>query len=215
MADQLTPPARRWAALVAAVAWTGLAVQFDASFGRVGSVAVTLWTLLRFFTILANLSSAILFTGIVLGRRACARSFVTGGAMVMMLLVGITYAALLRGLIVLSGGAKLADVLLHTVTPILVPLFWLLFTPKGRLRWRDPLLWAALPLAYLPYALMRGVADGVYAYPFIDLTRIGVARVALNALGIAIGFEVVSFALVGFDHWLGRRTPLAGAATRA
>ena len=215
MAQALTLPVRSSAALVAAVAWVGLAVQFDASFGRAGSVALTIWTMLRFFTVLANLFSAVLFTGMALGKRAWARPFVVGGAMVTMLLVGIIYAGLLRGLIALSGGAKLADFLLHTVTPILVPLFWLLFTPKGRLRWRDPFLWAAFPLAYLPYALARGVTDGVYAYPFINVTRLGGMRVAFNAVAIAIGFVIVSFALIGFDHLLGRRSPLAGPAPPA
>jgi hypothetical protein len=171
--------------------------------------------MLRFFTILANLLCAILFAGVALGNGAWARPFVTGGATVTMLRVGIVYAVLLRGLIALSGGAKLADFLLHTVTPILVSLFWLLFASKGRLRWQYPWLWAVLPLAYLPYALARGAVDGVYAYPFINVARLGGMQVALNALAIAFGFVVASCALVGFDHLLGRRSPLAGPSTPA
>jgi hypothetical protein len=36
------------------------------------------------------------------------------------MLVGIVYWLLLRGLLELSGGALMADALLHTVVPILV-----------------------------------------------------------------------------------------------
>jgi len=195
----------RWsAAIIAAVGWLGLAVQFEASFLRVGSVAGTAWGMLRFFTIIANLSSAILFTGVAWRPTAFLRPFAVGGAAACMLLVGITYAILLRGLIPLSGGAKLADFLLHTATPILVPLFWLLFVPRGRLRWRDPSLWAILPLLYLPYALVRGMAEGHYAYPFIDLARIGWTAVALNAMGLAIAFLSVGLAMVALDRRLVR-----------
>ena len=202
------PPSSRarWAAaLVAASAWIGIAVQFDASLRTVGSIAGTAWTMALFFTVIANLATAILFTGIAWGKESYAQPVVTGGATVIMLLVGITYALLLRGLIELSGGAKLADFLLHSVTPVLVPLFWLAFAPKGLLRWRDPWLWAAAPLLYLPYALARGAIGGRYAYPFIDVARIGGAQVALNALGLAVAFVGASFALVALDHELGRR----------
>ncbi|MBW8745849.1 MAG: Pr6Pr family membrane protein [Sphingomonas sp.] len=204
MPETLSPPARWLAAIIAAVAWLGLAVQFEASFLRVGSVVGTAWAMLRFFTIIANLCSAILFTGIAWRPASFARPFAIAGATAIMLLVGITYAMLLRGLVELSGGAKLADFLLHTATPILVPLFWLLFVPKGRLRWRDPSLWAILPLLYLPYALVRGTAEGHYVYPFIDLARIGGMRVALNALGLLAAFLSVGLAMVAIDRRLER-----------
>jgi len=204
MAETLSQPARWSAASIAAVAWLGLAVQFETSFLRVGSVAGTVWVMLRFFTVIANLCSAILFTGVAWRPGSFAKPFAIAGAAAFMLLVGITYAMMLRGLIELSGGAKLADFLLHTVTPIMVPLFWLLFVPKGRLRWRDPLLWAILPLLYLPYALARGMAEGSYAYPFIDLARIGWRLVAFNALGLLAAFVSVGLVMVALDRRLVR-----------
>ena len=97
------------------------------------------------------------------------------------LLVGIVYGLLLNGLLELSGGALLADTLLHKVTPVLAPLWWIAFAPRGQLSWRDPWGWALFPALYLPYALARGVAEGRYAYPFINVAKFGIGQVLVNA----------------------------------
>jgi hypothetical protein len=212
MTPHRLPRAVRYcAALIAGAAWLGIAVQFAASFAKLGSVAASIWSMLRFFTILSNLCVAILFSRIAAGHATANRSFLTGGAAVMMLLVGIVYALLLRGLVLQNGLELFADFLLHTVTPILVPLFWLGFAAKGALRWRDPWAWAAIPLLYLCYALVRGSIGGAYPYPFLDVTRLGWARMALNAFGIAVAFVGASFLLVAFDRWLARRAQRPGA----
>lgn len=193
------------AALIAAAAWLGIAVQFQASLHKLGSVALAVWAMLRFFTILSNLLVAILFTGIAIDRGRYRSPFLIGGAAILMLLVGLVYALLLRGLIELSGGARLADILLHMVTPVLVPLYWLGFVPKGRLRWRDPWLWAVVPLLYLFYALLRGAVAGIYPYPFIDVARIGWAQTLTNAVAIGIAFVGAGFPLVILDRLLVRK----------
>ncbi|MDO7834386.1 Pr6Pr family membrane protein [Sphingobium sp. HBC34] len=186
------------AAIVALVALCGLAIQFDATFRQNGSVAGTLWILLRFFTVLTNMAVALTFAAIALGRKVTPRRI--GGVLLAILLVGIIYGLLLRGLLSLSGGALLADTLLHKVTPLLAPLWWIAFARKGRLGWRDPWIWAVFPAAYLPYALLRGLAEGKYAYPFIDVAALGIGRVALNAALIAAGFVAAGHALVWIDR---------------
>ena len=125
------------------------------------------------------------------------------------MLVGIVYNLLLRGLLELSGGAKLADHLLHEVVPLLVPLFWLFLAPKGRLTGRDAVWWAAHPLAYLIYALVRGAVDGKYPYPFLNVAKLGGLQVAINCLLIGIGFLVASYGFVWLDRRLAARPLLA------
>lgn len=197
---------RMVAALVALIAWIGLAVQFKASFEQQTSVVVTLWIMFRYFTIVANFLAAVLFTRIALSRNKIGSASLLGGFTLAMLLVGIIYWLLLRGMIELSGGAKLADLLLHSVTPVLVPLYWLIFAQKGRLRARDPLLWLILPAAYLAYALARGAMEGIYAYPFIDVARIGWLQTATTAIMIASGFLAAGYALVWLDHQMAGRS---------
>lgn len=195
--------ARLAAAFIALVAWTGLAVQFNATYAAGYSISETLWILVRFFTILTNLAVAAAMTAIALG--ATLRPSLLGGLALAIVLVGIVYMTLLRGLLELSGGALLADTLLHKVTPLLVPAWWLAFAPKGCLGWLDPWLWAVFPAAYLPYAIWRGSIDGNYAYPFLNIAELGAPSVALNAVAIAAGFLAAGYAVVAFDRRLGRR----------
>lgn len=199
------PSGRRVAAaLVALVGWIGIGVQLDASTALAGSVPGAIWTMLLFFTIIANLLAAIVMTGIALDRRALMAPVMIGGVTIAILLVGVVYALLLRGLLELSGGARLADILLHSVTPVLVPLYWLLLAPKGGLTWRAPFLWACLPLAYFGYALVRGGLEGRYPYPFMNVAKIGWTATLTNATAMAAGFLLVGFVLVWFDRRLAR-----------
>lgn len=189
------------AALVALVAWTGIAVQFQATHAGDYSAAESLWILVRYFTILTNFIVALVMTVVALGRRQ--PPSVVGGVVVAIVLVGIVYMTLLRGLLELSGGALLADTILHYVTPLLVPTWWLLFASKGRLRWHDPAIWTLYPLAYFCYALARGAVEGKYAYPFLDIASLGWPTVAWNGVIIAAGFLVAGGGLVALDRRLG------------
>ena len=203
----MTASARTAAALPAVITWAGLTVQFHATFALQGSVGSTLTALLWYFTITTNLLVAVVFTGIAIGRESFARPSLLGATTLYILLVGVIYGLLLHGIQELSGGSALANVLLHMVTPILVPLFWLIFTPKGKLNQRDPLMWAIYPLAYLVYALLRGEFTGRYPYPFLNVNELGWNRTMLHALLIAAAFLAASWLFVWFDLLIARRVP--------
>ena len=197
------PPAL--ALVVALSAIFGLAVQFTATFAQTGSVGASLWILLRYFTIIANLLVALVFVGAAMRRPPFGTPSVLGGITLIILLVAVVYQILLRGTLQQNGTEKLADLFLHSVTPLLVLLAWAFYAPKGGLRTRDPLAWAAIPILYLGYALLRGARDGLYPYPFLDVGRIGWAQTGINAVVIAIGFLGIGFVMVWFDRRLGRR----------
>jgi hypothetical protein len=198
----LSLTARVFALPVALAAWAGLAVQLQASIGLTGSAGEALWAMLRYFTVITNLLIALLFSMISLRGRAS--PFAAGGATLAILLVGIVFALLLNGLLELSGGALLADFLMHRATPVLAPVWWLAFMPKGGLRRRDPFVWMLYPLAYFAYALVRAAIDGRYPYPFMDAGRIGSLQTGLNALEIAAGFLLAGLLLVWLDRRLAR-----------
>jgi len=187
------------AAIVALICWAGLAIQFSATYANQHDVVSTLWILVRFFTVLTNLALAIIMTWVAIGRRVS--PFLLGGITLAILLVGVVYMTLLRGLIELSGGALLADTLLHKVSPVAMALWWLFFAPRAKLKRSDPIWWAAYPLAYFIYALVRGHYEGKYPYPFMNLDRLGPVQIAINAGGIAMAFIIAGFALVWIDSW--------------
>jgi hypothetical protein len=198
--------ARIAAASIAAIAWIGLIVQFFAVYQENSSTPLTLWILFAFFTITTNLLVAAVFTAIAAGRTALRSDGIVAGTMLSILLVGVIYALLLHGRGELSGHSAVANALLHMVTPIGVPLFWIAFTPKGNLTRRHPLLWAIYPLAYLAYALVRGAATSNYAYPFLNVPTLGWAQTAINALCIAIAFMLSGYAIVWIDNRIGSRS---------
>ena len=99
----------------------------------------------------------------------------------------------------------LANMILHQVVPVLMALFWLILAPKGRLKRIDPLLWASFPLIYVVYAIPRGMAEGRYAYPFLDVAKLGWGQVVVTCAAIAVCFLVAGQILVWFDRMLARR----------
>jgi hypothetical protein len=196
--------ARVAAAIVALIAWTGLGVQLAATTGQTGSAPEALWVILRYFTIIANLVAAGIFSAVALGSHKAASPFAIGGIMSALLLTGIVHFLLLRGLVGHGAHSTLADVLLHKVMPVATALYWLAFAAKGCLRGKDPWLWALLPIGYLGYALLRAALDGKYPYPFIDAAELGWITVARNALAMAAGFLIAGWGLVRLDARLGR-----------
>ena len=190
---------RAAAALVAIICWAGLAIQFSATYGSQHHVLATLWVLARFFTVISNLAVAVAMTTVALGRRVS--PFVLVGLTLAILLVGIVYRTLLAGLHALSGPALVANYLLHDVSPLAMTAYWLLFVPRGALKWSAPWWWSLFPLVYFVYVLSRGQLDHHYPYPFIDVGKIGWLQVALYAGGIALAFILAGFLLVWIDGW--------------
>jgi hypothetical protein len=196
---------RIFAGVIAVAAWWGLIVQFRLSYSDRGSAWLASWFMVAYFTIITNVLVAVVFSCLAIGCGGLRADWIVAGTMLSIVLVGAVYFLLLRGTLVLSGGSELVDKLLHYATPLLVPVFWILFAHKGGLTWRDPLVWGIYPLAYLVYGLARGLATGQFAYPFLDIGALGWARTTLNALLIAVAFLVCGFGLVWVDQWVGRR----------
>jgi hypothetical protein len=207
MDDRFSAYARSCAGLIAIMALTGLIVQFGASTASLGSAEAAAWHLLQFFTILTNTGVAVTFTGVALARSAFGSPGFIGGMTLSILLVGVIYNLLLAGSVVLTGGEIYANVIMHYAVPILVPLYWLAYVPKGFLRAHDPLIWAAYPLVYLAYALIRGGISGHYPYFFLDVGKSGWATVASNATEISAGFLAGGYVIVRLDRRLAKTAP--------
>jgi hypothetical protein len=187
------------AALIGLVCWVGLALNFSATYASRGDVLATLWRLGHFFTIITNLALALTMTWIAFGGRLS--PFLQSGLALAILLVGIVYVLLLHGLHPLSGRALIANHLLHYVSPVAMPVYWLLFTPHGRLRWQDAFWWGLFPLIYFVYVITRGIYGDSYPYPFIDVAKLGWIQTAINALGVAAGFMIAGLVLIWLDSW--------------
>lgn len=195
--------------LLAFIAWSGVLLQLVLSLqlaGRNGqSVAQGLVVYFGYFTVLTNLLVACSLSAVLRQREGradvlLARPSVLAGVAASIALVGLSYHVLLRHIWNPQGAQWVADVLLHYVTPCLFVLWWLLKAPWPAMRWWSPLVWALYPIAYLAYALLRGLWLGSYPYPFIDVPALGYGRVMVNAFGLLAVFLVIASVLVGLKH---------------
>jgi hypothetical protein len=202
--------ARRPAALaLALLGWTALVLQYSLTLGtetaqgRSGWAAVVV--LAGYFTILTNLLCAVCMTAAFFSRSADRPSAnLLSATTLYIATVGVTYALLLSHLFSFQGLPWLSDRLLHYVIPVVYVAYWLIFVPKGTLRWTAPVIWLIYPLAYLVVSLVRGALTGWYPYPFINVATLGYRSALLNALGLTFTFFVSGLALVAWDRQMGR-----------
>ncbi|MCA0013826.1 Pr6Pr family membrane protein [Mesorhizobium sp. B292B1B] len=196
---------RSLALVICLSACVGIGLEFGTLIKEGASIAGAAWTLSGYFTILTNALVAAVFAALAINGKHFDHPRLMAGVVSAIVLVGVIFTLLLQGLRTLAGASAEANFLLHQLNPILAALSWFLFTRKGALSWRDPLLWALYPVAYLVYALARGAAEGHYAYPFIDVSAVGWARVAANSVVIALCFVAAGEGLVWIDRTLARR----------
>lgn len=191
--------ARIAAGIIAVTAVLGEALFFEANRAEVGGSAIAaLQDVSAYLTDWSNTAAAIVFGGVALGVRSAAVPRTLGAVVVALTTVGAGYAAL--------GGwdgladKPLTDILTHAVTPWLSLAFWLAFVRPGQIGLKDAAIWTLPLVVYWTYAFTRGGFTGDYAYPFIDVTRVGWA----SALGIAAGMTalaaLIALVLVGVDR---------------
>ena len=128
-------------------------------------------TTFSYFTVLSNILVAFVLTFMTFIPSNGASSYlanfkVQSATALYIFIVGLIYNLVLRGIWKPQGWHLVADTLLHVVVPALYFTYWLIFTPKGILRWTDGVSWAYFPLVYLIYSLIRGHFVGWYPIHF-------------------------------------------------
>ena len=206
------------AGLLGALAWTNLLVIFGHSLTesvQAGESALAVLVgLTSFFTIWTNAAVALTLTvPLVLPNTRLGRFFrrpdVVTAVAASITFVMLIYHLLLSGQVNPEGIALVTDILAHYLVPILFVGYWWVVSPKETLRWRDPLIWLAYPLAYQIHVLIRGALTDFYPYPFVDVGELGLVSVLGNTLGIGAVFVVISlvFVAIGRAETRWRRSP--------
>ncbi|MTD57891.1 Pr6Pr family membrane protein [Amycolatopsis pithecellobii] len=202
--------ARVWFALTALVVLVGLVVQLVVAArtpGIFGTPAARMANVFCYFTILSNLIVG--GTSLLLALRperpsTVFRTLRLDGVLAIAV-TGVVYHVALTGLVELSPAGEVANQLLHTASPILGVLGWLLFGPHGTLSPRIVWWSLAYPLLWLAFTLTRGGPTGFYPYPFLQADSLGYPRVALNCVLVAVKFLALAAATLLLDRQLGRR----------
>jgi hypothetical protein len=197
------------AAIIAFLGWFALGIEFyfhiEEALTRNESVTSHLVQFFSYFTTETNVAITVVASITATAPQAeqiQVRPSLRSALVIYIVVVGLVYAALLRHLWHPQGAQLLADIVLHDVIPFFYPMFWLAFLPKGSLRWTDPLIWLIYPILFFIYSIARGIAFGIYPYPFIDAEKLGIERVSLNALGLLAVFFGLGVILTAVDHAL-------------
>lgn len=199
--------------LTAVAVWTGLALQFYLSAGKLitegWSAGGAIIHILSFYTIQTNILIAIALSAVLcMADSRCGRYFsrlsVLTAIAVYISIVGLVYNLMLKGLWKPEGHFKLADTLLHVVSPIAYILCWLFCVPKEKIKWKETLAWAVFPFLYFIYSLIRGAYIGQYPYPFINVAKLGYGRVAVNAVLFLLVFFMIGFVFIMVSRLLTR-----------
>jgi hypothetical protein len=222
---------RRWArvffGLTSAVVAFGLVLQSilvitaDSGAGSFESTPARILNYFSFFTVLSNLLVAVT-TGMLarnLDRRSTLFRVLRLDAVICIMVTGVVFHLALASLQELTGWDAVADFLLHTLSPILCPLGWLIFGPRGQLSGRVVGLSVVPPIGWLAYALVYGAVvedrhgNDYYAYPFMNVQVHGYAVALLRCAIVAALFLALAFGASALDRRLPRRVATSGAAT--
>jgi len=200
--------ARMFFAATAAVVFAGLILQVvlsaTADSGSFGSPKGRVFNFFCFFTVQSNfvvaITSALLAVNLT-RPTTMFRVFRLVGV-IAIAVTGVVFYVALKGLHELTGWDALADFLLHTASPILSTLGWIVFGPRRQLSWKVIRLAALPPFAWLVFTLTRGtfVQDvngrDYYPYPFMNVQEHGYAVVLVNcAVVVALFFGLCAGAL--------------------
>lgn len=208
------------AVVILAAVVTQLAVSLTRTAEAGGDVATVFANFFSFFTILSNVIAAtVLATAAIrtLTRPTGAESSLglaaaLACATTYMVITGIIYNALLRGITLPQGSEPVpwSNEVLHLVGPIFLLLDLLIGTRRRALRWQVVWVIVAFPLLWVAYTLVRGplVTNPTtgepywYPYPFLNPNNAGGwGMVAAYVVVIAVCFVVVGFGAV----WVTRR----------
>jgi hypothetical protein len=195
--------------LAGTIALLGLVLQFwlMTKYPGARSIVVTIVNFLSFFTILTNVLIVLCMllpavsptsrVGQLLLRPSIRTAVVSYSAV-----VGVIYFALLRNIGHDYGLERVADQVLHYITPTMFVIDWLAWVPKGRVRWTDTAGFLIFPALYGAWTLIHGAATGWYPYPFFNAARLGYAEMLGNFAGLACVVLAIPFVFLVLDRVL-------------
>ena len=205
--------ARPWFAATAACAVVGVIISVFTSRNNTGGFfadpTARAFNTFAFFTVQSNLivAATTLLLAIRLVRRSMAFRTARLIGLVCITVTGVVYHVALASLLDLESWDLVGDQLVHTVVPIMTVVGWLAFGPRGQLSKRVAWLSLTFPVAWLAFTLIRGAAVGFYPYPFIDVTRLGYARTAVNCVWVSLLLLGLAGAATAIDDRLSRGSP--------
>jgi hypothetical protein len=186
--------------------WVSLVGQFVLIMqNRQANVVETIIRFFSFFTILTNILVALYFTSrIPMFNKICFQKIFNKGALTALttfiVVVGLVYQIILRNTWEPKGFQLIIDELLHSVIPLFVLIYWLLFADIADLKFKNSKNWLWFPVLYFVSVIIRGHFSNFYPYPFINVSKIGYFQILINFLIVSSFMLSVMGILILIGH---------------
>jgi hypothetical protein len=112
------------------------------------------------------------------------------------LLVALVYHFMLRDIWTPYGWEKIANFILHYVTPVMMLSNWLLISRKDGLRLSQVPPWMAFPAVYAALVMLRGQLTDIYPYGFLNVAQIGWGASLMNVAGMILSMGLAGCVMV-------------------
>lgn len=184
--------------------WLGLIVIALSTFGypEIEVTPLGLTNFFSYFTIQSNILVG-LFCGYLLLRKNSFKPLeqtLQLGTLLDISITFIIYQTILAATWNPQGLAFVGNFFIHTLTPILFVVYWLVFQEKKQMQFKYALYWLVYPVLYVVYTLIRGAIVNWYPYPFLDASVISIGQVLINVLGITALFFVGAIVFVAVNN---------------
>ncbi len=195
--------------IAAVIGWTTLVVQYGdvvASGEHANLLAATVY-FFGYFTILTNILVALALTAPFLPPTTRFYNFFTKPSVraaiaLYILVVAVVYHTLLRHLWEPQGIQLATDIAFHSVMPALYLFDWIFFAAKRPMRYVHIPYWVIYPALYGVFTIIRGALSGVYPYPFLNVTELGLVGVFINMVGFTTLYAVGGAVFIAAGHRL-------------
>jgi hypothetical protein len=198
-------------AVAAATGFAALALQYwlEVHLPRGPGLLVSTLNFFSYFTVLANTAAALAMLVPVIAPNCRLAGFLSNPSVrtaiaAYLIVVATTYYVFLRFVGDDYGLERIADRLMHYVTPLLFLIDWVAFVPKGRVPWTMVATSLILPLAYGVWLIAHGAIANWYPYPFVDMRSLGYQEGLQNMAGFLAVFVAITLTLIAIDRVMGR-----------
>lgn len=162
-----------------------------------------------YFTILTNFLVVLAFTAPLLSPstklyRFFAKPAVRAAIALYILVVAVVYHTMLRHLWEPKGLQLATDIALHSVLPIMYLFDWIFFADKRPMRFAHIPYWVIFPIVYGLGTILRGALSGIYPYPFLNVTELGMGGVLINMTAFMTLYAVGGVVFIALGRGLSK-----------